>query len=704
MSRRPTTSDRPPSPGAARLSVVVPAYEEHDRIAASIDAIRGALGTLDGGLEIVVVDDGSTDGTAEVARAAGADIVLVHDSNRGKGAAVRTGVRGANGRTVAFTDADLSYAPSQLSALLGEVESGWDVAVGSRAHADTRTVVRPSIVRSVGGRVINWLTRPVLRSRHRDTQCGIKAFRSDVARFIFGRARIDGFAFDVELFAIVERNGLALTEVPVIVSNTSRSTVHAARDGWRLVRDLLRIRKWARAGVYDGPGELASLRMPAYDAVFKAYDIRGLVPDELDAVMCRAIGAAFARFSDAGRVLVARDMRPSGVELSSAFADGVRSQGIDVVDLGMASTDLVYYAAGTLDAPGAMFTASHNPAQYNGIKLCLAGAKPVGVDTGLLRIKDMAERGCPDADHEGKLMQDDLLDDFAVHVRSFVDVGSLTPLRVIADTANGMGGLVVPIVFDPLPFELEVMYGELDGTFPNHPADPIQPANLRDLIARVQETRADVGLAFDGDADRVFLVDDKGVPVSGSTTTAIVAKAVLAREPGATILYNCICSKAVAEIVRENGGTPIRTRVGHSFIKAVMAETGAAFGGEHSAHYYFRDNYRADSGSIAALVVLEQLCVAGVPLSELRKPFERYAQSGEVNLEFVDPQAVIDRVAEAYEDADQDRLDGLTVDLGDWWFNVRPSNTEPLLRLNLEARTPAEVERHVAEVKAAMGE
>jgi phosphomannomutase len=682
----------------------VPAYEEHDRIGWSVAAIREAFGALEGGVQIVVVDDGSDDGTATAARGAGADIVLVHDRNRGKGAAVRTGVRAATGRTIAFTDADLSYSPSQLRQLLEGVESGWDVVVGSRAHIGTRTIVRPPVVRTVGGRVINWLTRPVLRGRYRDTQCGIKAFRSDAAKLIFERSRVDGFAFDVELFVIAERNNLSLVEAPVTVSNTTRSTVRVPRDGWRLVRDLWRIRRSARAGVYDAPRAVASLRMPAYDAVFKAYDIRGLVPDELDAAMCHAIGAAFARFARAGRVLVARDMRPSGVELSGAFAEGVRSQGVDVVDLGMASTDLIYYAAGVLDAPGAMFTASHNPAQYNGIKLCLAGAKPVGIDTGLLEIKEMAERGVAPTDHEGKLTQDDLLDAFAAHVRSFVDVDALTPLKVIADTANGMGGLVVPIVFDPLPFDLEIMYGELDGTFPNHPADPIQPDNLRDLIARVQETGADVGLAFDGDADRVFLVDDTGVPVSGSTTTAIVAKAVLAREPGATILYNCICSKAVPEVIRENGGRPIRTRVGHSFVKAVMAETGAAFGGEHSAHYYFRDNYRADSGSIAALVVLEQLCQAGIPLSELRKPFERYAQSGEVNLRLADPHAVIERVALAYADAEQDRLDGLTVELGDWWFNVRPSNTEPLLRLNLEARTPEDVERHVAEVKAAMGE
>ncbi|HEY2812320.1 MAG TPA: phosphomannomutase/phosphoglucomutase [Acidimicrobiales bacterium] len=444
--------------------------------------------------------------------------------------------------------------------------------------------------------------------------------------------------------------------------------------------------------------------MPSYDSVFKAYDIRGLVPEQLDATMCRSIGAAFARFAGGSRVLMARDMRPSGVELSGAFADGVRSQGVDVVDLGMASTDLIYYAAGVLDAPGAMFTASHNPAQYNGIKLCLAGAKPVGEDTGLAEIKAAAIAGVPSAGTEGKLTQEDLLDDFAAHVRTFVDTSAMRPLRVVADTANGMGGLVVPVVFEPLPFDLEILFEELDGTFPNHPADPIQPENLRDLIARVQQTKADIGLAFDGDADRVFVVDNEGVPLSGSTTTAIVAKAVLEREPGATILYNCICSKSVPEVIRENGGTPIRTRVGHSFVKKVMAETGAAFGGEHSAHYYFRDNYRADSGSIAALVVLEQLSRADVPLSELRKPFEHYAQSGEINTRVDDPLAVIEKVAAAFEDAQQDRLDGLTVDLGDWWFNVRPSNTEPLLRLNLEAATPEAVATHVAEVTAAMGE
>ncbi len=446
--------------------------------------------------------------------------------------------------------------------------------------------------------------------------------------------------------------------------------------------------------------------MPDLDAIFKAYDIRGTTPDQLDTTVASAVGKAFGVFAagqpgGATRILIGRDMRPSGVALAAAFTEGVRSQGLDVVDLGLASTDLVYFAAGKLDAPGVMFTASHNPAQYNGMKLCLAGAKPIGEDSGLGEIKRLAVEGVPVHDGPaGGLEAVDLLQEFADHVRSFVDVAALRPLKVVADTANGMGGLVVPVVFDGLPFDLEILYGELDGTFPNHPADPIQPENLRDLQARVLETGADVGLAFDGDADRVFLVDELGQPVSGSTTTAIVAAGVLEKHPGSTILHNCICSKAVPEVVRERGGTPVRTKVGHSFIKAVMAETGAAFGGEHSAHYYFRDNYRADSGSIAALLVLEQMGKAGVTLSELRRPFDRYAASGEINSQVADPQAMIERVATSYPADAQDRLDGLTVDLGDWWFNLRASNTEPLLRLNLEAADAAMCAAKVAEVRA----
>ena len=429
--------------------------------------------------------------------------------------------------------------------------------------------------------------------------------------------------------------------------------------------------------------------MAPLDAIFKAYDIRGIVPDEFDAGIARRIGAAFAQFTGAPRILVARDMRLSGVELAAAFAEGVTSQGCDVVDLGLASTDLIYFAAGSLDAPGAMFTASHNPAQYNGVKLCLSGARPVGEDTGLGEIKRLAAEEPVPAASTGSTTEQSLLDAYADHVRSFVDASVLKPLKVVADTANGMGGLVVPKIFGPLPFDLEVLFGELDGSFPNHPADPIQPANLRDLQSRVTETGADIGLAFDGDADRVFLVDEKGVPVSGSTTTAMVAKSVLEQHPGEHVVHNLICSKAVPEVIIENGGIPVRTRVGHSFIKAVMAETNAIFGGEHSAHYYFRDNYRADSGSIAALIVLELLSKSGQPLSQLRTPFERYFDSGEINTKVTDPQAVIERVAAEFADQKQDRLDGLTVDAGSWWFNLRPSNTEPLLRLNLEADTEA---------------
>jgi phosphomannomutase len=437
------------------------------------------------------------------------------------------------------------------------------------------------------------------------------------------------------------------------------------------------------------------------DAIFKAYDIRGLYPEELDEALARRIGNAFAHFTGAQQLIVGHDMRASSEPLAAAFIDGATLAGADVTDIGLCSTDVVYFAAGKLDAPGAMFTASHNPAQYNGIKLCRSGAAPVGEQTGLTQIKEMVAAGVTSrGEVAGKVERLDLLEAFGDHVRSFVDTSVLRPLNVVADTANGMGGLVVPKVFEGLPFTLTVLYGELDGTFPNHPADPIQPENLKDLQRVVLDLGADVGLAFDGDADRVFLVDDAGQPVSGSTTTAIVAAGILDRHPGETIVHNLICSRAVPEVIREHGGIPVRTRVGHSFIKQVMAETGAIFGGEHSAHYFFRDNWRADSGSIAALVVLEQLSRAGVPLSELRKPFERYVQSGEINSTVDDPLAVIDRVAAEFASSPQDRLDGLTVDGGDWWFNLRPSNTEPLLRLNLEAPDAAACDAHTAEVLA----
>ena len=447
--------------------------------------------------------------------------------------------------------------------------------------------------------------------------------------------------------------------------------------------------------------------MPSFDQVFKAYDIRGIVPDQLDAAMCRAIGGAFAVFAretdpSVDRILLARDMRPSGVDLSHAFAEGAMTQGIDVTYLGLTSTDMLYYASGKLQAPGAVFTASHNPAQYNGIKLCLAGAKPIGEESGLVRIKELAAGGqlrdvAGDARGHGTTL--DLLEDFAEHVRSFIDVRALRPLKVVADTANGMGGLVAPAVFRGLPLHVEILFAELDGTFPNHPADPIQPENLKDLMARVLDTGADIGLAFDGDADRVFLVDEQARPVSGSLTTALVATSVLDKYPGSTIIHNLICSKTVPETVREHGGTPVRTRVGHSFIKQVMAETGAAFGGEHSGHYYFRDNFRADSGLIAALIVLEAMSREGKPLSELLRPLDRYAASGEINFRVTDAAAVIEHVSSVFDTNEQDRLDGLTVDCGEWWFNLRPSNTEPLLRLNLEAASAESRDAHVAELR-----
>ena len=447
--------------------------------------------------------------------------------------------------------------------------------------------------------------------------------------------------------------------------------------------------------------------MASLDTIFKAYDIRGVVPDELDADTARSIGRAFAAFTSAGRILVAWDMRRSSEDLSAAFIDGVLEQGTDVVELGLTSTDLIYFAAGRLDAPGAMFTASHNPAQYGGIKLCLAGARPVGQDTGLLDIKrTVAEGGLMPAGKRGTATKRDLLDDYAAHVRSFVDIDALRPLKVVTDTGNGMGGLVVPRAFDGLAFQLEELYPELDGTFPNHPADPMQPENLNDLQGQVLETSADVGLAFDGDADRVVLVDEKAGPLSGSTTTAMLAASILDKTGPADVIANVIAYPAVREIVAEHGGTAVRSRVGHSFIKAEMAKHDAVFGGEHSAHYYFRDNYRADSGLIAAVLVLEIMSKANKPLSELRGEFERYAASGEINTTVDDPQAVIERVAGAFADGDQDRLDGLSVDngleSGGWWFNVRPSNTEPLLRLNLLAPTAADVDKHVADVVAVM--
>ena len=422
--------------------------------------------------------------------------------------------------------------------------------------------------------------------------------------------------------------------------------------------------------------------------IFKAYDIRGIYPDDLDEEVARRVGSAFAEFTDASRVVIGRDCRLSSPSLTEAFAEGVTGRGADVVDIGLATTDMLYLASGRLDIPGAMFTASHNPPEWNGMKLCRAGAAPVGEDSGLMEVRDLAERDQPPlAAARGSVTQQDMVEEYIDHVLSFVDADAMAPLTVVADAANGMAALVLPRIAERLPIKLVGLYMELDGTFPNHPADPIQPENQADLRKAVLEHGADVGLAFDGDADRVFVVDESAEGVSGSLITALVAEAMLEREPGGKILHNVICSWVVPEVVRERGGEAIRTRVGHSLIKKVMAETGAIFGGEHSGHYYFRDHYRADSGLIAALVILERLSQSGGAMSRLLAPYRRYFDSGEINSKVEDASWSIERIAKAYGDGRQDRLDGLSVEYDDWWFNVRPSNTEPLLRLNIEAKT-----------------
>ncbi|HEY1331345.1 MAG TPA: phosphomannomutase/phosphoglucomutase [Actinomycetota bacterium] len=435
------------------------------------------------------------------------------------------------------------------------------------------------------------------------------------------------------------------------------------------------------------------------DVIFKAYDVRGIYPDEFDEDAAYRIGRAFGPWSGAERVVLGRDCRLSSPALAEAFTRGLTDEGVGVVDIDLATTDMVYFASGRLSLPGAMFTASHNPPSYNGLKLCRAGAAPVGQDTGLAEIRGLAaEANGARAGGSGGVEHRDMRPDYLDHLLSFVDLETFRPLTVAADAANGMAGLVVPSLFDRLPATLVPLYMDLDGTFPNHPADPIQPENQADLRRTVLEHHADVGLAFDGDADRVFLVDEQAQDVSGSIVTALVAQAMLERFPGSQIVYNLICSWTVPEVIRENGGIPVRTRVGHSFIKQVMADTGAVFGGEHSGHYYFRDHYRADSGLVASMVVLDQLSKADVPLSELLAPFRRYAASGEINSEVHDQQGTIDTLAAAYGDGRQDRLDGLTVEYEDWWFNVRASNTEPLLRLNVEARTPELLQDKTSEV------
>jgi len=469
----------------------------------------------------------------------------------------------------------------------------------------------------------------------------------------------------------------------------------------------------------------ASTRTAPIDlsGLIKAYDVRGLVPEQLDDRVATAIGRAFAQEVVGGagtgtddgpvdRIVIGHDMRPSSPDLSLAFARGAASLGLDVVLIGLCSTDGLYYASGVLRAPGAMFTASHNPAAYNGIKLCRSGARPIGQDTGLDRIRAGAEELLGEPSHpggtetpRGRIDEREMLAGYAEHLRGLVDLTGIRPLRIVVDAGNGMGGLTTPAVLGtaaglpPLPVRIVPLYFDLDGTFPNHEANPLEPENLRDLQARVVEEGADLGLAFDGDADRCFVVDERGAAVSPSAVTALVARREILKEAAAgrtaTVIHNLITSRAVPEVIVESGGKPVRTRVGHSFIKAEMAERGAVFGGEHSAHYYFRDFWFADTGMLAAMHLLAALGEQRGPLSELVGSYERYVASGEINSEVADVDAVVARVEEAFAGRDGvriDRLDGLSVvhaspddPCGMWWFNLRPSNTEPLLRLNAEA-------------------
>ncbi|MEU8317145.1 phosphomannomutase/phosphoglucomutase [Nonomuraea sp. NPDC048881] len=439
--------------------------------------------------------------------------------------------------------------------------------------------------------------------------------------------------------------------------------------------------------------------------IFKAYDVRGVVPDELDEPIAEAVGAAFVEVTAAASVVVAHDMRESSVPLAEAFVRGARSRGADVVFAGLGSTDLLYYASGSLGLPGVMFTASHNPARYNGMKMCRGGAVPIGGETGLAEIRDRAAEllGAP-ATPTGSLIEKDLLSGYAAHLRGLVDLSAIRPLKVVADAGNGMAGHTVPAVFEGLPLELVPLYFELDGSFPNHEANPLEPQNLLDVQRAVVESGADLGLAFDGDADRCWVVDERGASVSPSAVTALVATRELAKDPGGTIIHNVITSLGVPEIVREHGGTPVRTRVGHSFIKAEMARTGAIFGGEHSAHYYFRDFWFADSGLLAAMHVLAALGEQERPLSQVVAAYSRYHASGELNSAVADQDEALALVRAAFAGRGEvDELDGLTITGPDWWFNLRASNTEPLLRLNAEAADESKMKAIKDEVLAIVG-
>lgn len=440
-------------------------------------------------------------------------------------------------------------------------------------------------------------------------------------------------------------------------------------------------------------------------AVFKAYDVRGRTDNgQLDEELYRGVGVALVETLGATQIAVGRDCRHTSESFAAALAEGAVSAGGDVIDVGEVPTDAVYFYSGAERVHGAVVTASHNPAEYNGLKLCGPGAAPIGIESGLAEIRDAVVAGISPTGPRGSLREEWIVDAYVDHLFSIVAADRIGPLNVAVDGGNGMAGVAVEGVFDRIDASLTGLYLEPDGDFPNHPADPLVPENLEDLEELMRQEDFDLGVAFDGDADRAFFLDDEIRPLTGSTVTTLIARRVLADHPGEPVVHNLITSKAVPEIVRESGGEPIRTRVGHSYIKQVMAETGAVFGGEHSGHYYFRDNYRADSGMLAMLFLMEVLSREGRPLSEVRREVERYASSGEINFEVADPGAVIELIADQFDSAAQDRLDGLTVDLGDRWFNLRPSNTEPLLRLNAEARDPGQVSALVGEIRRLLEE
>ena len=739
----------------ASVSIVLPAYNSAGYVADSVQHLRNELGDVFAPLELIVVDDGSHDATAQQARDAGADQVVTLAENRGKGAAVRAGVKVATGEVVVFTDVDLSYGPEVIQQVVAGLGDDTPVCVGSRGLLPGTSSSR---LRRAGSNYVSLLARMFLGFQRpgkqvADTQCGIKAFTRDCAQQLFGASRIDRFLFDIELFHLMFKWKLGFKTVAVQPAEAPSSTVRAWRDGIRALVDIVRIARFERAGVYPATMGGAAVAAPAesalspadmataLDAVVKSYDIRGQVPAELNEAVAYRLGLALARFwqeddPSVTRIVCGRDMRHSGESLAASFMEAVSSSGLEVVDLGLASTDMLYFASAHLDAPGAVFTASHNPAHYNGIKVCRRQAVPIGSGTGLERVKELALQASSVAEPPATapapsaassspapptppkaITPHSILPEFVAHVRSFVDVSQFKPLRVVVDCGNGMAGLSATAVLNGLPLDLVWLYPELDGSFPNHPADPLNPDNLRDLQAKVAQCQADAGLAFDGDGDRVFFVDEQAKPLSGSTALGLLASAALAKHPGATVLYNVVCSKSVPELIGELGGQAVCTRVGHSHIKAQMAQTQAVLGGEHSGHYYFKDNSNADSGVIAAVLLLELLSQAEQPLSLLRQPCERYAASGEANFRLPAGEAstavgvangvatapsaadqVINKIAQRFAEFPQQRLDGLSVDAGDWWFNVRSSQTEPLVRVNLEAASAEECQRRLAEL------